>query len=255
MHRKELIKLLEDELSGERALESAAHMTKFYRSPGASGYHRATDFVAQLLRDNGMDRVWVERFPLDGETKLLSQTMPMAWEPISAELRVGSANGKLLVSYEDAPSCLPWWTPSTPEGGVTVEIVDVGTGEHAEDYEKQEVEGKAVLVRSTTVPGTFGHAVKLAAAHGAVGVITDTLLYPTSPFRTRESLPDPVQLLRMPSSRPEIWGLAVNYHAAEQLACYIKTRDSQGLGGHSGQDFQGRSSESLCRHNRYRQGG
>ena len=218
MHRKELIKLLEDELSGERALESAAHMTKFYRSPGASGYHRATDFVAQLLRDNGMDRVWVERFPLDGETKLLSQTMPMAWEPISAELRVGSANGKLLVSYEDAPSCLPWWTPSTPEGGVTVEVVDVGTGEHAEDYEKQEVEGKAVLVRSTTVPGTFGHAVKLAAAHGAVGVITDTLLYPTSPFRTRESLPDPVQLLRMPSSRPEIWGLAVNYHAAEQLA-------------------------------------
>ena len=221
MQRKELIKLLEAELSGDRALESAAHMTKFYRSPGSSGYHRATDFVAQLLRDNGMDRVWVERFPLDGETKLLTQTMPLAWEPISAELRVGSENGKLLVSYEDAPSCLPWWTPSTPEGGVTVEVVDVGTGERAEDYEKQDVKGKAVLVRSTTVPGTFGHAVKLAAEHGAVGVITDTLLYPTSPFRTRESLPDPVQLLRMPSS-PEIWGLAVNYHAAEELAAIAR---------------------------------
>ncbi len=217
MHRKELVQLIEAELSGERALGYAAHMTKFYRSPGASGYHRATDFVAQLLKDNGMDRVWVERFPLDGEFKLLSQTMPMAWEPVSSELRVGSANGKLLVSYEDAPSCLPWWTPSTPEGGVTVEVVDVGTGEQPEDYEKQDVKGKAVLVRSTTVPGTFGHAVNLAAAHGAVGVITDTLLYQTSPFRTRESLPDPVQLLRMPSN-PAIWGLAVNYHAAEQLA-------------------------------------
>ncbi len=218
MHRKELIKLIESELSGERALEAAAHMTKFYRSPGSSGYHRATDFVAQLLRDNGIDRVWVERFPLDGEHKLLNQTMPLAWEPISAELRVGSANGKLLVSYEEAPSCLPWWTPSTPEGGVTVEVVDVGTGERSEDYEKQEVRGKAVLVRSTTVPDTFKHAVNLATEHGAVGVITDTLLYPTSPFRTRESLPDPVQLLRMPSIRPGIWGLAVNYHAAEQLA-------------------------------------
>ena len=217
MRRRELVQLIESELSGERALGYAAHMTKFYRSPGASGYHRATDFVAQLLRDNGMDRVWVERFPLDGEFKLLSQTMPMAWEPVSSELRVGSANGKLLVSYEDAPSCLPWWTPSTPEGGVTVELVDVGTGEQPEDYEKQDVKGKAVLVRSTTVPGTFGHAVNLAAAHGAVGVITDTLLYQTSPFRTRESLPDPVQLLRMPSN-PAIWGLAVNYHAAEQLA-------------------------------------
>ncbi len=222
MHRKQLIKLLEGELSGERALEAAAHMTKFYRSPGSSGYHRATDFVAQLLRDNGMDRVWVERFPLDGETKLLTQTMPLAWEPVSAELRVGSANGKLLVSYEDAPSCLPWWTPSTPEGGMTVEVVDVGTGERSEDYEKQEARGKAVLVRSTTVPDTFKQAVKLATEHGAVGVITDTLLYPTSPFRTRESLPDPVQLLRMPSIRPGIWGLAVNYPAAEKLAALAR---------------------------------
>ena len=218
MRRRELIRLLGDELSGDRALESAAHMTKFYRSPGSSGYHRATDFVAQLLRDNGVERVWVERFPLDGEHRLLTQTMPLAWEPLSAELRVGSPNGRLLVSYEDSPSCLPWWTPSTPEGGLTVEVVDVGTGERSEDFQRQEVRGKAVLVRSTTVPDSFAHAVGLATEHGAVGVITDTLLYPTAPFRTRESLPDPVQLLRMPSIRPGLWAIAVNYHAAEHLA-------------------------------------
>ena len=218
MRRRELIRLLADELSGDRALEAAAHMTKFYRSPGASGYHRATDFVAQLLRDNGVERVWVERFPLDGEHRLLTQTMPLAWEPFSAELRVGSRNGRLLVSYEDSPSCLPWWTPSTPEGGLTVEVVDVGTGERSEDFQRRDVRGKAVLVRSTTVPDSFAHAVGLATEHGAVGVITDTLLYPTAPFRTRESLPDPVQLLRMPSIRPGLWAIAVNYHAAEHLA-------------------------------------
>ncbi|MYG92370.1 MAG: PqqD family peptide modification chaperone [Acidimicrobiia bacterium] len=218
MRRRDLIRFIEGELSGERALESAAHMTKFYRSPGSSGYHRATDFVAQLLRDNGVERVWVERFPLDGEYRLLTQTMPLAWEPLSAELRMGSRNGKLLVSYEDSPSCLPWWTPSTPQGGLTVEVVDVGTGERLEDFRRQEVRGKAVLVRSTTVPDSFAHAVALATGHGAVGVITDTLLYPTAPFRTRESLPDPVQLLRMPSNRPGLWAIAVNYHAAERLA-------------------------------------
>ncbi len=218
MRRRELISLLGGELSGDRALESAAHMTKFYRSPGSSGYHRATDFVAQLLRDNGVERVWVERFPLDGEHRLLTQAMPLAWEPVSAELRVGSANGKLLVSYEDSPSCLPWWTPSTPEGGMSVEVVDVGTGERAEDFQRRQVRGKAVLVRSTTMPDSFAQAVALATEHGAVGVITDTLLYPTAPFRTRESLPDPVQLLRMPSVRPGLWAIAVNYHAAEHLA-------------------------------------
>ena len=218
MNRQELIQMLELELSGERALESATHITQFYRSPGASGYHRATDFVADLLRTNELDEVWVERYPLDGETKFMNVTMPMAWEPISAELRVGSPNGRLLVSYENAPSCLPWWTPSTPEGGATLELVDVGTGERDEDYREQDVRGKAVLIRGTTRPTGFAHAANLAMEHRAAGIITDYLLYQTAPFRTRESLPDPVQLLRMPSSCPSAWAIVVNYHAAEHLA-------------------------------------
>ena len=218
MNRQELVQALEQELSGERALESATHITQFYRSPGASGYHRATDFVADLFRDNGLDEVWVERFPLDGETQFMNVTMPLAWEPISAELRVGSPTGRLLVSYESAPSCLPWWTPSTPEGGTTLELVDVGTGERVEDYERQDVRGKAVLIRGTTRPTGFAHAANLAMEHGAAGLITDYLLYQTAPFRTRESLPDPVQLLRMPSNQPSAWAIVVNYHAAEHLA-------------------------------------
>ena len=218
MHRNKLIDLIQEELSGQTALESATHMTHFYRSPGASGYHLATDYVAQLFRNNNMDKVWVERYPLDGETKFLTQNMPLAWEPLKAELRIGNQNGTLLVSYETSPSCLPWWTPSTKEGGVAVDVVDVGTGDNPDDFEGKNVEGKAVLVRSTTVPGSFGQAVNLATAYGAIGVITDTLLYPTSPFRTRESLPEPVQLLRMPSNTPKIWAIVVNYPAAEQLA-------------------------------------
>ena len=226
MNRQELTQMLEQELSGERALESAAHLTQFYRSPGASGYHRATDFTADLLRANRLDKVWVERYPLDGETRFMNVTMPLAWEPIGAELRVGSPTGRLLVSYEDAPSCLPWWTPSTPEGGMTLELVDVGSGERVEDYEKQDVRGKAVLIRGTTRPSGFGHAATLAMEQGVAGIVTDYLLYQTAPFRTRESLPEPVQLLRMPSNPqssrgqalPSAWAMAVNYHAAERLA-------------------------------------
>ena len=218
MNRQELIQALEQELSGQRALESATHLTQFYRSPGSSGYHQATDFVADLLRENKLDDVWVERYPLDGETKFMNVPMPLAWEPISAELRVGSADGRLLVSYEDAPSCLPWYTPSTATGGATFALVDVGTGERDEDYSAQDVRGKAVLIRGTTRPTGFGHAATLAMEHGAAGIITDYLLYQTSPFRTRESLPDPVQLLRMPSNHNSAWAIVVNYHAAEHLA-------------------------------------
>ncbi|MFB3091603.1 MAG: hypothetical protein ACE1ZD_00215 [Dehalococcoidia bacterium] len=218
MNRKDLIRMVDQELSGDRALESATHITDFYRSPGASGYHRATDFVADLFRTNGLDKVWVERYPLDGETKFVTQSMPLAWDPISAELRVGSPQGSLLVSYEKSPSCLPWWTPSTPEGGVTLELVDVGTGERPEDYQKQDVKGKVVLIRSTERASGWGHAATLAMEHGVAGIITDYLLYQTAPFRTRESLPDPVMLLRMPSIHNSAWAIVVNYPAAEQLA-------------------------------------
>ena len=219
MNRKDLIEHIGREFDEDRALETAIHMTQFYRSPGATGYHRSTDFVADVLRSNKLDKVWVERYPLDGETKLLSQSMPMAWEPISAELRVGSPQGKLLVSYEGAYSCLPWWTPPTPDGGVTLDLIDVGTGERPEDYQNQDVRGKVVLIRSTTRPTGFAHSATLAMKAGVAGIITDYLLYQTAPFRTRESLPEAVQLLRMPSSHyNSAWAIVVDYPAAEQLA-------------------------------------
>ena len=218
MNRQDLIRIIDEELSGERALEAATHMTAFYRSPGASGYHRATDFVADLFRENGFDKVWVERYPLDGETKYVTQSMPLAWDPFSAELRIGSAQGELLVSYEDAPSCLPWWTPPTPKGGVTLDLVDVGTGERPEDYQKQDVRGKVVLIRSTDRASGWGHAATLAMDAGVAGIVTDYMLYQTAPFRTRETLPEPVMLLRMPGIRNTAWAIVVNYPAAEKLA-------------------------------------
>ena len=218
MNRQDLIRLIDEELSGERALASASHMTAFYRSPGAQGYHRATDFTADLFRENGFDKVWVERYPLDGETKFVTQSMPLAWDPYSAELRIGSSSGELLVSYEESPSCLPWWTPPTPKGGVTLELIDVGTGERPEDYQKQDVRGKVVLIRSTDRASGWGHAATLAMEAGVAGIVTDYLLYQTAPFRTRETLPDPVMLLRMPGIRNTAWSIVVNYHAAEKLA-------------------------------------
>ena len=246
MDRHELIQMLEQELSGERALESAAHITQFYRSPGASGYHRATDFAADLLRANNLDKVWVERYPLDGETEFMNVTMPLAWEPIGAELRVGSPTGKLLVSYDDAPSCLPWWTPSTAEGGTTLGLVDVGTGERVEDYQKQDVRGKAVLVRGTTRASGFGHAATLAMEQGAAGIITDYLLYQTSPFRTRESLPEPVQLLRMPSNLPSAWAIAVNYPAAEYLASLARHGTARVWADIQAKTFEGEAQNLLA---------
>ena len=246
MARRDLIKLIEEEFSEDLALELATQITRFYRSPGASGYHQATDLVADRLRAANLDRVWIETFPLDGETMLLNQPMPLAWEPISAELRVGSSTGKLLVSYEDAPSCLPWWTPFTPEGGETLDLVDVGTGERAEDYQKQDVRGKAVLIRGTTRPTGFHHAAALAMEHGVAGIVTDYLLYQTAPFRTRQSLPEAVQLLRMPSTCNSAWAIVVDYPSAEHLASLARQGEARVWADIQAKNFQGDAQNLLA---------
>ena len=244
--RQDLIKLIEEEFSEDRALELATQITRFYRSPGASGYHQATSLVADWLQAANLDRVWVETFPLDGKTRFLDQPMPLAWEPISAELRVGSSTGRLLVSYKDTPSCLPWWTPSTPEGGETLDLVDVGAGERTEDYQKQDVRGKAVLIRGTTRPTGFHHAAALAMEHGAAGIITDYLLYQTSPFRTRQSLPKAVQLLRMPSIHNSAWAIVVDYLSAERLASLARQDKARIWANIQAKSFQGEAQNLLA---------
>jgi hypothetical protein len=75
---------------------------------------------------------------------------------------------------------------------------------------------------------------------GVAGIVTDYLLYQTAPFRTRESLREPVQLLRMPSQQSNrCWAIVVNYYAAEKIVtrlqqgsfkvfCDIKCRSFKG---------------------------
>ena len=217
MDNHTLLGLIDSELSGVNSLNWATDLTRFYRSPGASGYHEATRVVEGLFRRSGVDRVWTDTYPLDGHTELMGEAVPLAWEPVSAELREGSPAGPLLMSYDKAYSCLAWWSPSTTEGGETLPIVDVGTGESEADFDGKDIEGKIAFVHGTRRTNGWPQAAGLAMRHGAAGILTDYLLYQDMPSRTRDTLPNAVQLLRMPGSRNTAWGMAVDRPAAERL--------------------------------------
>ncbi|MBI4279907.1 MAG: hypothetical protein HY660_15760 [Armatimonadetes bacterium] len=204
-------------LSGAACQRDTEQITQHYRSPGASGYHAATDYVRARLGEAGVREVTVERYPLDGETRYLGHLMPPAWEPLEADLRL-LPERDLLVAYPDVPSCLPWWCPSTPDGGVDVDVVDVGLGLTESDYAGRDVAGKAVLVRHAAERPAWGHAVELARRHGAQGVINDYLLSETPPWRTRTNLPHAVQLMRLPPRWDNPWAITLAYPEAERLA-------------------------------------
>ena len=56
MDKHALLSLIDTELSPVNALNWATDLTRFYRSPGASGYHDATRQVEELFRRSGVER-------------------------------------------------------------------------------------------------------------------------------------------------------------------------------------------------------
>lgn len=215
----DLAHLIHANLSGEAAQATTAEICQFYRSPGSSGYHAATDLVAARLKATGLDDVHSSTYPLDGETVLLNRTMPLAWEPYAAEVRVVSPTPEPIVDFSTIPSCLAWWSRPTPDGGSTAELVDVGTGESDSDFAGRNLKGKIALIGGTDRPGAWTYAAAQAMQRGARGLLTDYLFYATPPFRTRKSLPEAVQLLRLPNQSGEFdaWACSIAYPEAQRL--------------------------------------
>ncbi|MDE0527350.1 MAG: M28 family peptidase [Truepera sp.] len=212
---------IHEELSGERAQEITAEITRYHRPPGAAGYHAATSYVAECLRAGGVTEVSEETYPLDGETPTPGggAPLPPAWEPYGAEVRVVTPTPEPVVDLATAPSSLAWWSWPTPPGGVTTELVDVGTGMEESDFEGKEVRGKVVFIGHTDRRASWVYAANQALERGAAGILTDYLLYTSEPYRTREKLPDAVQLLRMPSrmGKYRAWTCAVSHTTGQRL--------------------------------------
>ena len=68
------------------------------------------------------------------------------------------------------------------------------------------------------------YAAAEALKRGAAGVLTDYLLYPLPPHRTREALPEAVQFLRLPNSnnKYDAWGCSMSLHAGQRLRELLK---------------------------------
>jgi hypothetical protein len=217
VHAKAYCEVVRERLDGRRAQEHVRALGRFYRSPGSSGYLAAIDYVTETLARAGVEYEGHEA-PLDG-SEVLGERTPRAWEPAGGSLRLVAPAEETLVSWDDCPSCIPWWCHATPNGGVELELVDVGTGERDEDYAGRDVAGKAVLLHDAGENFAWFDVASRAARFGAAGAITNYLLYQYEPWRTRESLPEAVQQLRLPSGRDDNpWTFTVSEPAFQRLA-------------------------------------
>jgi hypothetical protein len=151
---------LVNEVSGDMAFENLRLITQWHRPGGSEGFFATARYVEARAREYGLEDVtWIDQAGEDA-----------SWTCKRAEAWLLEGAGKdaketKLGSYaEVAVSIADYSRPAD----LTAELVDVGAGERAKDYEGIEVKGKIVLaygsVRAVTEEAVW--------RRGAAGILS-----------------------------------------------------------------------------------
>ena len=106
------------------------------------------------------------------------------WEHTIGTLRLGGPSGEILLSRDTHRVALAINSFSTPPGGVTLPVIDVGAGTAPSAYEGKPVKG-AVVLATGPLGQVFAQAVR---QRGAAGVISSDIAPYTKPAETPDVL-------------------------------------------------------------------
>ncbi|HML02006.1 MAG TPA: hypothetical protein VK487_01395, partial [Candidatus Bathyarchaeia archaeon] len=118
-----LNKLVKEELSGNGAKSFVEQIARFHRIQASTMFHEAAEYVKNELLKIGLKDATIEQFPADGKTKYWTYTSPIGWTLKGAELSLVEPKERLIVRYEDVPTCLHAFSKATPLEGLTAELV------------------------------------------------------------------------------------------------------------------------------------
>ncbi len=166
------LKAVAEEVSGIKAKRNLDAVTLYHRMRASDGFNKAASLVADELASYGYDTVQTFTYAADGKTMYGTQKARLAWQVDFAELwelsedaqgdwqkerRLGNWAARPLTLAQDSDSA-----------DVTADLIDIGAGTSAADYDGKDIAGKIVLTSSQ--PG----AVEMLAVkeRGAVGILS-----------------------------------------------------------------------------------
>ncbi len=175
------IRMLINELSGDRAFEQIRILTQWHRDSGMDGYFKAADYVIDQAKKAGLEDVKFIEQKLGGPNYTAKSAELWITEPVEIKLAdIGDHAVYLADGSHDAD--------------VTAEVVWIGTGTKAE-LEKIDVAGKIVLINGN--PGTA--ATNAVWGKGALGIISFT----TSEGKSPMDFPDQIAWTRIAITPPD----------------------------------------------------
>lgn len=152
-------------IDGKRAFKTVEYVQRFFRLPGNRGFDNAIDTVASLLRIAGYVRE--DSAPASARLVYRVESRPMAqpaWTPIDARITI-VGRARPLQAFATNLNMIAINSGSTPESGVTADVVDVGAGADA-DFAKVDVTGRIVFSS-----GNARQVFPRAMQKGAIGLL------------------------------------------------------------------------------------
>jgi aminopeptidase YwaD len=153
------------EISGLIAKDTVAELGRSHRVQASSGYDSAARYIAAKAKEYGLDQVQILQFPADGIKTYYTLKSSVGWEADRGQLWEVSPNKIKVADYDEMRVALADYSQSAD---VTADLVDVGVGDKAADYEGVDVSGKIVLAGGP-VAAVHGLA---CDARGAVGILS-----------------------------------------------------------------------------------
>jgi hypothetical protein len=175
------IRMLINELSGDRAFEQVRILTQWHRDSGMDGYFKAADYIVDQARKAGLEDVHFVEQVLSGPNYTAKSAELWIVEPV--EIKLGDIGDHAL-----------YLADGSHDADVTAELVWIGKGSKAE-LENLDVRGKIVLING--FPNTAAH--NAVWAKGALGVIS----YSTSESKNPMDFPDQIAWGRISITPPE----------------------------------------------------
>lgn len=142
-------------------------ISRYHRIQGSRGYRYSAEYVLETLRDAGFseETAYIESFPSDGRILYQTWQSPSGWDIDFGELRMVEPYDERITGYPEIGMSVMTYSNA---GHARAELVWVGEGTSASDYEGKDVSGKIVLCT-----GYGGNVHRLAVLeYGALAVVS-----------------------------------------------------------------------------------
>lgn len=159
------------EVSGSQALSTVRALSLHHRMRGSEGFRRAAELIRDRLAEYGLEEVEIISLPADGAIFYGTQRSRPAWNASFAELwEQRQESGRWtdsvrVASWAEQPISL---AQDSVSGRAEAELVDIGVGTAASDYEGRDLRGKLVLTSSQ--PEAVADLA--VGRHGAAGIVS-----------------------------------------------------------------------------------